>query len=125
MSMNEWVESLTSDDMPTEDTRLIADNLGVEATLILMNKLSGMNFTIPINGLNKIRNKYICDNYDGTKKSRLILGHECKVPEGYIRRLVSKYKLKGLSCTFIPIAFFLSVFNSFIDVFSDCQLSLF
>jgi hypothetical protein len=71
--MDSWAENLTPDDMPTEDTRLIADFLGVEATLILMNKLSGMDFTIPKNGLNRIRNKYICETYDGTKKSRLIL----------------------------------------------------
>ncbi len=64
---------LTPDDMPTEDTRLIADSLGVEVALILMNELSGMTLIIPKNGLNKIKNRYIYENYDGTKKSRLYI----------------------------------------------------
>lgn len=94
MSMDSWVETLKPDDMPTEDTRLIADYLGVEVTLILMNELSGMTLIIPKNGLSKIKNKYICENYDGTKKSRLILGLECKVTEQYIRKLIYREKSK-------------------------------
>ena len=97
MGLDDWVENLTADDMPTDDTRLIADYVGVEVVLILMNKLPGMGFTIPKNGLNRIRNKYICENYDGTKKSRLILGLECRISEGYIRRLISKNKLKSIN----------------------------
>lgn len=125
MSMDTWAENLTPNDMPTEDTRLIADNLGVEVTLILMNKLSGMNFTVPINGLNSLRNKYLCETYDGTKKSKLILCLECKITEGYLRRLVSRYKLKGLANLCIPAVFFLSIFNDLIDIFTELRPCLF
>ena len=122
--MDDWVEKLTADDMPTDDTRLIADSLGVEATLILMNRLAGMEITIPINGLNKLRNKYICDTYDGTKKSRLILAHECRVAEDYIRRLISKNRIKGIFNMCIPAAFIFPMLNDFINIFSEFQSCL-
>jgi hypothetical protein len=86
--MKNWESNLTIDDLPNEDIRIIADFYGIEFALKLLNDLSGVIINIPSCALKKIRNNYICRNYDGTKKSCMSLALECGVTEAYIKRIV-------------------------------------
>ncbi|OGI25437.1 MAG: hypothetical protein A2287_03430 [Candidatus Melainabacteria bacterium RIFOXYA12_FULL_32_12] len=86
--MEIWEKSLTIEDLPSEDLKIVADLYGVEFALKLMNDLPGVIINVPSNALKKIRNRYICRNYDGSKKSRMTLALECDVTEGYIKRIV-------------------------------------
>jgi len=86
--MNTWENNLSMNDLPNEDIRIIADYYGIDFAVKIMNDLPGLIINIPSNALKKIRNNYICRNYDGTKKSRMKLALECDVTEAYIKRLV-------------------------------------
>jgi len=54
--------SMTYDDLPNEDMQLVADTIGLEATLKLMEECGGMQITIPKNFAVKAKRKYIIDN---------------------------------------------------------------
>ncbi|HSA05878.1 MAG TPA: hypothetical protein P5556_01710 [Candidatus Gastranaerophilales bacterium] len=94
MECESWLENLSMKDLPTEDIKIMADFYGIDFALKLMLDMPGINITIPGNGIKKIRNNYICRNYDGTRKSRLALALECKVTENYIKKLIWKNKQK-------------------------------
>lgn len=88
--MKAWLENLSDEKMPNEEIRAIAELYGLEFAVRLMHDLPGALINVPMNGLKKIRNEYICAKYDGSKVSRLSLAFECEVSEGYIKQLVSK-----------------------------------
>ncbi|HSA05714.1 MAG TPA: hypothetical protein P5556_00885 [Candidatus Gastranaerophilales bacterium] len=90
--MKIWQQNLNLEDLPNEDIRIIADLYGIEFALTLLNDLPGVVINIPSNALKKIRNSYICRNYDGSKKSRMQLALECEVTECYIKRLAWLHK---------------------------------
>lgn len=95
--MYAWEKNLTIEDLPNEDIRIIADFYGIDLAVKLMNDLPGIIINVPSNALKKIRNNYICRNYDGSKKSRMLLALECDVTEGYIKRIVWLNKRKEQS----------------------------
>lgn len=88
--MESWLTDLSDDDMPNDDIKIMAGLYGVDFALKLMNDLPGAIINVPSNGIKKIRNRYICQHYDGSKMNRLGLAFECEVTEGYIKQLVSK-----------------------------------
>jgi len=90
-----WMQNLTVQDMPTEDTKIVAEFLGVDVAVQMMEELPGIVINIPEYGLKKIRNNYIIEKYDGTRKTKMILALECNVTEGYIRKLISRERIKN------------------------------
>lgn len=57
--LDEILKSITYDDLPNEDMQLIADTIGLEATVKLMEECGGMQITIPRNFATKSRKKKI------------------------------------------------------------------
>ena len=96
MNAEPWIQNLSVRDMPTEDAKIVAEFLGVTVALEMMRQLPGIVINIPEHGLKKIRNKYIIEKYDGTRKTKMILAIECNVTEGYIRKLISREKMKNV-----------------------------
>lgn len=94
METEVWLENLTAKDLPNEDIKIIADYYGMDFAVKLMNDMPGITINIPGNGLKKIRNNYICRNFDGSKKSRMSLALQCKVTEDYIKKILWKNKQK-------------------------------
>lgn len=90
--METWERNLTLEDLPSEDIKIIADLYGMEFAIKFMSDLSGVMINVPSCALKKIRNNYICRNYDGTKKTCMSLALECNVTEAYIKRIVWLYK---------------------------------
>lgn len=62
MTFDEMVRHMEYDDLPTEDMRLVADAIGVEATVRLMEGLGGLNITVPKMWKLKLVDKYIAEN---------------------------------------------------------------
>ncbi len=82
-----WEKYLTYETLPNEDTKILADILGIEDAKKLICELSGITISIPINATLPARIDYIKEKYDGTKKSRIELAKQCEVSEGYIYRI--------------------------------------
>lgn len=58
-----------------------------------MLKHAGVPILIPrSSATSKYKYQYILDNYDGTKKSRMKLGLECNITEGYVYKIIKQYK---------------------------------
>lgn len=87
-----WLENLSVKDLPNDDIRIVADYYGIDFAVKIMSDMPGITINIPGNGLKKIRNNYICRNFDGTKKSRMALALNCKVTEDYIKKILWKNK---------------------------------
>lgn len=94
MNIKPWMKNLTPDNMPNDELKLVAEFLGIDTTLELMDALSGCVINIPKYGFRKAREAFIIRNYDGTKMSRLKLSIECGVTESYIRELAKKHRIK-------------------------------
>ena len=91
-----WIEKLTPDNLPNEDLRIVASLIGLDVAVKMMDVLSGLTINIPRYGYRKARERYIAQNYDGTRKSLIKLVLECDVTEGYVRTIARKYKIKEL-----------------------------
>jgi len=88
-----WIQNLTADNLPNEDLKLIAELIDLDVAIKMMDLLPGVIINIPKNGFRKARAKYIAQNYDGTKKSRLKLIFECGVTENYINSIAKQHRL--------------------------------
>ena len=85
-----WIDFITMETLPNEDTKILASIIGLPLTIQLMCKHPGMSFTIPQNATLSARRKYVKKYYDGSKKSRAYLCKVCGFSENYIYRIVSQ-----------------------------------
>ena len=92
--MKSWLEDLSNIELPNEEIQHLAELYGIEFAVKLMQDFSGVLINVPKKGLIKIRNQYICRNYDGSKNSRTRLAFEFDLTEGYIKQLVSTNRTK-------------------------------
>lgn len=92
--MKKWMKDLTKDQLPGEDIKLVADYFGLNLAIRFLEELPGTLIHIPKTGLNKCRNEYICQVYDGSKESRVRLARQFDFSEGYIKQLISRYRKK-------------------------------
>ena len=93
--MSNLALNLTINDLPNDDLKIVADIVGLPIAVKLLEDLPGILISIPKTGLNKCRNGYICNNYDGSKESRVDLARKFGVSERYIIQMVSKYRHKN------------------------------
>ena len=84
----EWAKYITEDNLPNEEMEVLCSLIGLEATKKLLITYPGYTITIPKQALSKYKNKYIIENYDGTKISRVHLAKECDVGERYIYNVI-------------------------------------
>jgi Mor family transcriptional regulator len=90
--MSNLALNLTINDLPNDDLKIVADVVGLSTAVKLLQDLPGTLISIPKTGLNKCRNIYICNNYDGSKESRVNLAKKFGVSERYIIQMASKYR---------------------------------
>ncbi|HSA07643.1 MAG TPA: Mor transcription activator family protein [Candidatus Gastranaerophilales bacterium] len=90
--MNEkpWLDDITEDEMPNEELKIIASLCGVETAISLMKNVPGFMICVPNRALINLRNKYICNNYDGTKKSILQLSQKLGLSVRHIYLILNK-----------------------------------
>lgn len=88
MNDKKWVEKLTFEDLPNSDMKLIADLCGLDVATRLMTELPGLSINIPKEGLRKLKNRYIADQYDGSNAKQLAV--ECGVSIRHIYNLARK-----------------------------------
>lgn len=90
MEFKPWMKDLTPDDMPNEDLRTLAEELGVETALKVIDAWGGLSINIPRNPFRIFIINYILKNYDGTRSSMIQLTKDCDVTDKYIYRLFKK-----------------------------------
>jgi len=91
-----WMKNITSDDMPNDDLRFIAERAGLDAALALIFFTPGLIVPIPKNAFKQLKDKYILNNYRWSKYSMNELSIECDVTPRYIYKLI-KEKIKPQS----------------------------
>lgn len=85
-----WVQNITSEDMPNEDLRFIAEKAGLNAALALVLYTPGLIVSIPKNALKQVKDKYILNSYKWSKYSLNELAVECGVSQRYIYKLLEQ-----------------------------------
>lgn len=68
-----WKEIMIFEDLPNEDMRAIANICGIEVVLKLMEHMPGLIVNVPKNGMKKVKERYIVDNYNGHNVKELAL----------------------------------------------------
>lgn len=91
----EWAKYITEESIDDERLQTLISIIGFEATKKLMIFYAGNIIDIPKLCNQKYKHKYIMDNYNGTKASRIKLVLECGITEGYLYKIVKKYKDKN------------------------------
>lgn len=91
----QWAKYITENDLPNEEMEVLCSIIGLEATKKLLTNYPGYTITIPKQALSKYKDKYIIENYNGTKISRVHLAKECDVSERYIYNTVHENKNKS------------------------------
>ena len=92
MKSKEWIKNLTVEDMPNEELKLIAEYLGIETALDLIENFPGININIPKNAFRRLMKEYIKKKYNGTRASQINLALECGVTAQYITQVARKNK---------------------------------
>lgn len=78
----------TEADLFNEDLKLIADILGLEAAFVLVLKLGGVQLSIPKRGLNRVIERYILKNFDGSNVRALAI--KCGVTTTFVYSCINK-----------------------------------
>ena len=66
-------ELITIDDMPNDDMRLVAETVGLEMAVTLMQHMGGITLSIPKLGMKKVAIRVIQKQYNGSNGKRLAL----------------------------------------------------
>ena len=91
--MKPWMDNITSDDMPNEDLKFIAETAGLKSALALIICTPGLMVSVPKSAFKLLKDKYILNNCNGTKYSMNDLCVKCDVSQRYIYKLI-RQKLK-------------------------------
>lgn len=87
----EWLKSMTKDDMPNEVFEDIATH-SLEAAMVLLEHFGGCNLYVPSDGFRTLKNKYIVRNFDGSAQSIRKLAIETGTTEQNVRNVLKRYK---------------------------------
>ena len=90
MEFQQWMQNVTSDDMPNDDLKFVAENAGVKSALILILLLPGLTVNIPKHALKSLKERYILKEYDGTKFTLNRLTIECGLSQRYVYNLIKR-----------------------------------
>ena len=66
-------EQMTVDDMPNQEFQIIAQHLGIEASVQILELMAGMWMSVPKTWNMKIAERYVRENYDGGNVRQLVL----------------------------------------------------
>ena len=98
MQYEPWMDKATPNDMPNDDLKFVAEKAGMKQALMLIFLLPGLNVSIPKNALRKLKERYILNEYDGTKFSLNKLAVECEVSQRHVYKILERH----LSSTSTP-----------------------
>lgn len=96
MDKKPWLKDITIEDMPSDETKFLAEFCGVETAINLIENLKGVTINIPQDGFRRLKDKYILEHYDGSRSSILRLSMQCDVTDKYIYKLLKKNRNKDL-----------------------------
>lgn len=85
----EILATVTVEDLP-EDMQLVADSIGLGATIALMTGCAGLTLNIPKRGFIKAARRYIVRAYDGTNSKDLALA--CGMTERFVYSVLAAAK---------------------------------
>lgn len=90
MEFKEWMKNVTSNDMPNDDLKFVAENAGIKSAMALILLVPGLTVTIPRNALKTLKEKHILNEYDGTKYTLNRLAVECDLSQRYVYNLIRR-----------------------------------
>ena len=82
--MKNWTKDIKTEDMPTEDLKLIAERCGLDVAIKLIEHLPGIQLYISSSAVQKMQEGYIRKTYDGSRQSANRLALECAVSVNHI-----------------------------------------
>ena len=86
-----WAKYVTKESLPV-DLYIIADIIGLDNTIRIMEHFNYLTFNIPKNVSYPYKKQYILDNYDGTKESRFHIRKAYNVSDSYMYWVKKKKK---------------------------------
>lgn len=66
-------ENTTVEDLPNEDTRLVAQMMGLKIAVLLMKHFGGMSLSIPKKGFKRLFARVVKKHFDGSNAKRLAM----------------------------------------------------
>ena len=85
--------NMTVDDMPNDTLKMIAEHIGIEATVKLLELMQGAWMSIPRNWNQKIAKRYVRENYSGDAKAMV---YETGISRSKIYEILNKRANPGL-----------------------------
>ncbi|HSA07308.1 MAG TPA: Mor transcription activator family protein [Candidatus Gastranaerophilales bacterium] len=92
MELKPWMQNLMPADMPNSELKELAEEFGIQSALEVISAWAGLIVSVPKQPFRDLLNKYIINNYDGTRASIVKLAKECEVTDRYIYYLLKKLK---------------------------------
>ena len=92
----EWAKYITVESIDDPGLLYLMTHVDFEAIKKLIIYYAGDPVAIPKRCNMKYKHQYILDTYDGTKRSRVKIVRECNITEGYIYKVIKKYKKKNM-----------------------------
>ena len=86
-------ENITADDMPNDTLKMIAEHIGTEATVKLLELMQGAWISIPRNWNQKIAERYVRENYNGDAKAMI---YETGISRSKIYEILNEKANPGL-----------------------------
>lgn len=90
MQYKPWMDYIKPEDMPNDDLKFIAENAGIKSAIALVFCTPGLTVNIPKNPFKEVKERYIIDQYDGTKYTINRLAVECNLSQRYIYKILKR-----------------------------------
>ena len=83
------VESMTLEDMPTEDMRHLAESCGVDVAIKLLKTMAGINIYIPLQiRFRKVIERFVVKEFNSANAK--ILAQACNISINYVYEIVQR-----------------------------------
>lgn len=86
-----WIKYITKDDMPNDDLLTFSDYVGIEETVDIVLALPGLTIPIPRKPFRIAKEKYIIDNFNGTKYSINQLALDCDLSTKQVYKILRRH----------------------------------
>lgn len=90
MEYKPWMDYIKPEDMPNGDLKYIAETAGIKSALALIFCTPGLTVSIPQKPFKEVKERYIMENYDGTKYSLNKLAVDCGISQRYVYKIIER-----------------------------------
>lgn len=90
MDYKPWMEYITIEDMPNDDLKIVAEIAGIKSALALIFCTPGLTVSIPKCAFKEAKERYIINEYDGSKYSINKLAIQCGLTQREIYRIIKR-----------------------------------